>query len=181
MADEDKDLEEKKKQAMLAMEGEEGRRHRELMERQKQEEELKTKLVNERAQLEKDLEKLRVDKEQLELKWIELNETKAPLEKSLEPIVASQIKIEQEEQDIEKKEHITTDPKERQATEKMRWEVDDKRRSIEKDRWQLEDELGKINDVIKANSVKYQELLSEEEKSQQRLEEIKKNLSVYNM
>ncbi len=179
MSDEEKELEEKKKQAMLAMEGEEGRLHREALERKKQEEELKGKLQDERTKLGQELDKLSGDKEKLELKWVELNETKAPLEKSLEPIVALETKVEQEEGDIEKKEHTTSDPVEKQATEKMRWEVEDRRRAVEKDRWRLEDEIGKVNAIIKANSDKYQELLAEEEKVQQRLDEINKNLSVY--
>ncbi|MBI3633757.1 MAG: hypothetical protein HY226_05720 [Candidatus Vogelbacteria bacterium] len=179
MTDEEKELEEKKKQAMLAMEGEEGRLHRESLERKKQEEELKAKLQDERTKLQQELERLSGEKEKLELKWVELNETKAPLEKNLEPIVAQATKVEQEESDIEKKEHSTNDPAERQTTEKMRWEVDDRRRSVEKDRWRLEDEIGKIDAIIKSNSEKYQVLLTEEEKVERRLEEINKNLSVY--
>ena len=176
---EEKELALKKKQAMLAMEGEEGKRHRENLERKQEEEEIKKKLYEERLFLEKELEKMSVQKEELELRWVELNEIKAPLEKSLEPIIALEIKVEKEEGDIEVKEHGTADPKERQAAEKMRWEVDDRRRSIEKDRFRLEDEIGKIDDIIKTNSEKYQTILTEEEKSQQRLDEIKKNLSVY--
>ena len=179
MSDEEKELEEKKKQAMLAMEGEEGRLHREALERKKQEEELKAKLQEERTRLGQDLDKLSSDKEKLELKWVELNEKKVPLEKSLEPIVALEIKVEQEESNIEKKEHTTSDPVEKQTTEKMRWEVEDRRRAVEKDRWKLEDEIGKVNAIIKANSDKYQQLLAEEEKAEQRLDEINKNLSIY--
>lgn len=173
------DIAEKKRLAMLAMEGEEGRLRREAMERKKQEEDIKKKLQEERLILEKKIEELSAEKEKLEIKWIEFNETKAPLEKSLGPIVAEEIKVEREEDDIEKKERGTTDPKEKQEAEKMRWEVDDRRRAIEKDRWRLEDEIGKINDIIKANSVKYQEILAEQEKNQKRVDEIVKNLSVY--
>ncbi|MBI3632097.1 MAG: hypothetical protein HY225_01480 [Candidatus Vogelbacteria bacterium] len=180
LTDEEKALAEKKKQAMLAMEGEEGRRHREDLERKKQEEELKIKLEDERTKVGHELERLASEKEKLELKWVELNEIKAPLEKSLEPIVTKEAQVEKEESDIEKKEHSTSDPVERQATEKMRWEVEDRRRLVEKERWRMEDEIGKVNAIIKTNSDKYQELLAEEEKSQKRLDEINKNLSVYN-
>ncbi len=180
MTDEEKkEIEEKKRQAMLAMEGEEGKRHRENLERKEQEEEIKKRLQEERSALEKEMGDVATQKEKLELKWVELNEIKAPLEKSLEPILAEEVKIEREEDDIEKKEHGAIDPKERQVAEKMRWEVDDRRRSTEKDRWRLEDEIGKIDDIIKANSEKYQSVLAEEEKMQQRLDEINKNLSIY--
>ncbi len=176
---EEKDLAEKKKQAMLAMEGEEGKKHREGLERKQQEEDLKKKLQEERSALEKKIEELNVEKEKLELKWVELNEIKAPLEKAILPIVADETKTEKEEGDIEAKEKSVTDPKEKQTVEKMRWEIDDRRRAIEKDRWRLEDEIGKVNDIIKTNSRKYQGVLMEEEKIQQRLDEIKKNLSIY--
>lgn len=175
----DKDIEEKKKQAMLAMEGEQGKLHRESLERKQQEEELKKKLQEERATLQKSIDDLTAQKEKLELKWIELNEIKAPLEKSLTPIVADEIKVEKEDSDIEMKEKSTADPKEKQLVEKMRWEVEDRRRAVEKERWRLEDEIGKVNDIIKLNSEKYQILLSAEEKAEQRLNEINKNLSVY--
>ncbi len=177
--DEEKDLAERKRQAMLAMEGEEGKRHRENLERKQQEEDIKKGLQEERVTLEKAMERLSTDKERLELKWIELNGIKSPLEKSLAPVLADEIKIEKEEMAIEIKEKSATDPKDKQSAEKMRWEVDDRRRSIEKDRWQLEDEIGKINDIIKTNSEKYQAVLTEEEKTQHRLDEINKNLSVY--
>lgn len=179
MDTDDKDLEEKKKQAMLAMEGEEGKRRREALERKQQEEEFKKKLQEERSILEKKIEETAAKKEELELKWVELNQTKAPLEQSLKPIIADEIKVEKEEDDVQLKERGTADPKEKQAAEKMRWEVDDRRRAIEKSRWQLEDEIGRVNDIIKENSVKYQSLLTEEEKVQARLDEINKSLSVY--
>ena len=176
---EQQELEEKKKQAMLAMEGPEGRAHRETLERKEHEEEIKKRLGDERQALQKKIEELSTGKERLELKWVELNETKAPLEKSLAPVVAEETKVEKEESDIEMKERSTSDPVEKQATEKMRWGADDRRRAIEKERWSIEDEIGKINDIIKTNSEKYQELLAEEEKSQRRLDEIIKELAVY--
>lgn len=177
---EEQDIAEKKRLAMLAMEGPEGKARREATERKEQEEGLKKKLQEEREVLEKRIGELAAEKEKLELKWIDLNETKAPLEKSLGPIVADEIKVEKEDEDIEKKEKLSVaDPKERQAAEKMRWEIEDRRRVIEKDRWRLEDEIGKVNDIIKANSTKYQEVLAEQEKNQKRLDEITKNLSVY--
>lgn len=178
-ATDENDVAEKKRLAMLAMEGEGGKRRREALEKRQAEEEIKKKLQAERTGLEKKIEELSAEKEKLELKWIELNEVKSPLEKNLTPVVTDEIKVEKEEEDAEKKEKSSANPKERQSAEKMRWGIDDKRRAIEKERWRLEDEIGKIDDIIKANSEKYQRILAEMENNQQRLEEIIKNLAVY--
>ena len=81
--------------------------------------------------------------------------------------------------DVEAKERVAIDPKDKQTVERPRWEIDDRRRTLEKDRWRLEEEIGKVDAIIKSNSEKYQTLLAEEEKIEQRMEEIRKSLLIY--
>lgn len=156
------DLSKAKEEAILAMEGEEGRLRREKAEKEKKTAKMLAELDEEKKLANLRLEAINKEKEKLELKWIEMSDKKKEFQKILEPIVLSEMNIEKDVQSKNQEEHATEDPVLRQPLEKERQELETKRQAIEKNKWSIEDEITKLNVVMNENKVKYQELLNEE-------------------
>lgn len=172
-------LEEKKRLAMLAMEGDKGRSIRETREREQKDEQTKKQLKTEREGIEKKLEQIASKKEALEIRWVELSDKKTPLEKMLEPILKEESALEAEEQALEQEEHIATSPVAEHDIEQKRWALEDKRRLTEQKKWKIQEQVVKLKEMLDQNTSEYQKLLTEEDALVVRVKEIDKNLELY--
>ena len=124
--------EEQRKAAMLAMEGEEGRRKRELEEQYRKEQELRAKVEFEKAQFESKLRELTKQKEYLELEWIKYSSQKQPLENQVQPIKVEEKAAEDEERKAEQDEAVAvstlgTPAAKTEELETKRWVIQERR------------------------------------------------------
>ena len=160
---------EKLEAARVAMEGPER-----SAERQQREKEQKVESAS--AELEKQKAKIEKEKEKLELDWIDWDNKRTALKKSLEPILAEETVIEDEEKKDELAEEQSALPEQKQNAEKKRQAIEDKRKEVEARKWVIQDKIKKIELEIEANTKKYQPLLDEEEKIIEKIEELKREL-----
>jgi len=152
----------KKMEAILAMEGEEGRKRREDAEKAKKEAEMLNVLEAEKAELKNKLAEIAKKKEVFEIKWIDFSEKKKGLEDLLLPITESELTKEKEVQAKNQEEHATDDVKKRQSFEKERQSLEAERQKIEKEKWVIENKLEELRIVMEENKADYQKLLKEE-------------------
>lgn len=162
----------KKMEAVLAMEGEEGRLRREQEEKEQKETEMINALEAERTELNEKLATVTKQKEDYEVKWIDLSDKKKEIQKILDPILANEIDIEKAEQAKSQEEHATDDPAARQGFEKERQALEIKRDEVEKEKWKLEDEKAKLDALLLQNTTEYQVIIKDEYTIQDRLKEI---------
>ncbi|MCC6290686.1 hypothetical protein IT398_01280 [Candidatus Nomurabacteria bacterium] len=163
-------LNEKRTEAQAAMAG------AEWTAKHDREERLKT-LQTETDSLRQKLTEINKEKELLELDWIELDNQRRALRTILNPLLDEEKKIESEEISLESEEARTGLAADKKIIEKKRWEVQDKRKEIEKKKWDEEEKLAKIETTVQANTAKYRTLLDEEEKIDQKLQELKIELA----
>lgn len=152
----------KKMEAILAMEGEEGRLKRERIEKEKEEAEMIGKLEKEKTVIKTKLEEIAKKKEKLELSWIDLSQKMGELKKLLDPISLAETNIEKDVQAKNQEEHATDDIKKRQEFEKERQTMETKRQVIEKEKWVIENKMLELTAVMNEDKLKYQSVLSEE-------------------
>jgi len=160
--------EELKKQAMLAMEGEEGRRQRELEEQRKKEAELRAKLEGEKTQLELKLRELLQQKEALELEWIKYNNQETPLETQVQPIIAEEKAAEDEERKVEQDEAVAvstpgTPVAKIQEVEIKRWTVQERRHHAEEQKWAFQKQIESLKAAKDELGNAYRKILSDED------------------
>ena len=152
----------KKMEAILAMEGEEGRLRREKVEKEKEEAGMVAKLEEEKSEINKKLEETSKNKEELEIKWIDLSEKMKELQKILEPIKENEARLEKDIQSKNQEEHATEDILTRQGFEKERQVLEADRQKIEKEKWEIEGKVLEINGLMAENKAKFQKILDEE-------------------
>lgn len=157
--------EEKRKAAMLAMEGPERTAHREQMEKEHEAKEKQAGLKNRLAEIAK-------LKEKLEIAWVDLDSQRKKLKTDLEPTINQEKQIEAEEQAVEQEETQTALPKEKHVIEEKRWAIAEKRKAVEQAKWLVEEKIVKIEEQIEANTTQYRTLLDEEEKVQASISEL---------
>lgn len=152
----------KKMDAILAMEGEEGRKRREEAEKAKKEAEIIGVLESEKAELNNKLAEIGKKKEESEIKWIDLSEKKKALESILSPIVDAEVIKEKEVQAKNQEEHATDDVKQRQGFEKERQSLEAERQKLENEKWAIENKIEDLKTIMEENKSSYQSLLREE-------------------
>ena len=165
------ELDQKKEQARLAMEGAEWTAKRETDARVKTAKE-------ELAKLDEQLGKIRAEKEKLELDWVALDDARRKIRKVLEPILVEEKKIEAEETALETEEERIGVPSEKQPVEKKRWEVQERRQAVEQKKWVEEDRMIAIEKTINENTTRYRQFLDEEEKLQTKADQLKAEAGV---
>jgi len=175
------EFERKRKEAMLAMEGDEGRLRRERAEQRKKEEEIMSQVSVEKAGLTRRLSEIARQKEELETKWMQYSDKKAPLDARLAVLVEQEVRVESDGEKINQEEHNTVDPKVRQEIEKKRWENDDLRRKIEKEKWDIEDKTSNLTKFMEENKLAYQKVLDEEDQIARRVDEIDRTVKMYSV
>lgn len=164
------DLNAKRSEAQAALAGQEWT--------EKHERENKTKALKaEGDSLTQKLAGISKEKEALEFDWIELDNQRRAIRTVLNPLLDEEKKIEAEENNLEAEEAKIGLANDKQVVEKKRWATQDKRKEIEQKKWNEEEKLAKIEATIQANTTKYRNLLDEEEKIEQRSEQIKLELS----
>lgn len=166
----------KKMEAILAMEGEEGRARREAEERKKMEAKMVLELKAQKNALNKKLNEITKEKEKLELHWIDLDDKKNEIGKILDPITAAEIKVENDIQEKNKEEHATDDLKRRQEFEKQRQVLEAEREKLEKEKWVIEDKVYDVDSLMSEHKTKYQAVLKEEYSTIDQLAEIDKKV-----
>lgn len=166
----------KKLEAILAMEGEEGRARREAEEKKKKEAQMLVELEKQKTELNNKLAEISKKKDELELRWIDLNDKKEGIKKILDPILSSEIKTETEEQAKNQEEHAAQDIKQRQEIEKQRQALDIERQKIEQEKWGIEDKIYEVEQIMLQNKASYQVLIKEEYKIIDDLSEIDKKI-----
>lgn len=166
------EIEKKKEEAKLAMEGEEGRARREKIEKEKQIEAEIAKLEGEKAGLQAKLAGINKEKEGLELKWVDLSGQKEALQKKLDPIIETEKNSEIEVQKLNQEEHATDDRIARQEIEKRRQDMEKKREDTEKNKWALELEMIALEKIMEENKKKFQILDDDGYSAEKRIEEI---------
>ena len=162
----------RKMEAILEMEGEEGRLKREKEEKEKEEAEKIGKIEEEKTTINSKLEEIRKQKEELEIKWIDLRDKKNDLQKLLNPILADEMSVEKDVQAKNQEEHATDDPKIRQGFERERQILELKRQEIEKSKWVIEDKMTEINAIMEENKTKFQAVEKEEFQLKDRIKEL---------
>lgn len=160
---------EKLEAARVAMEGPERAAERQLREKEEKAKMATAELEAQKAIIEK-------DKEKLELGWISLDNTRTALKKSLEPILAEEVTVEEEEKKCELEEEGAALPEQKQVAEKKRQGLEDKRKEIEQRKWVIQDKVKRIELEIEANTKQYQPLLDEEEKIIEEIDKLKGEL-----
>ena len=161
------DLDDKLKEARLAMEGTEHAAKREARE--------KTEAVHsERESIKERLAGISKEKEELELAWITLDEKRASVRQTLMPLIEEEKKIEAQEAALEEKERINVVAEERQRIEKERYETQKKRRAVEEKKWEIENSFTKEEGGLEATAKAYQKLLDEEESLYGKLDALEK-------
>ncbi|GEM_PF-6547908 len=160
--------EELKRQAMLAMEGEAGKRQRELEEQKKKEEEMRAKLEFEKTQLEVKVRELTKHKEAFEIEWIKYNNQKQPLENQVQPIKAEEKAAEDEERKIEQDEAVAVStpgvPAAKiQEVEQKRWTIQERRHHAEEQKWAFEKQIEQLKTSMDALGNEYRKILSDED------------------
>jgi hypothetical protein len=166
----------KKLEAILAMEGEEGRARREAEEKKKLEAQMLLDLEKQKSELNNKLSEIGKKKDEFELRWIDLNDKKEGIQKILDPILSSEIKTETEEQEKNKEEHAVQDIKQRQEIERQRQALEIERQKIEQEKWGIEDKIYEVDQVMQENKASYQTLIKEEYKIIDDLSEIDKKI-----
>lgn len=116
-------------------------------------------------------------KEQLELDWIELDNQRRAIRAILNPLLDLEKKVEAEETALEAEEAKIGLPTDKQVVEKKRGAKQDERREVEAKKWAEEEKLTKLEATIQINTTRYRALLDDEEKIEQRLEQIKLELA----
>lgn len=152
----------KKMEAIMAMEGEEGRARREKEEMAKKEAAMLEETNKEKDTLTKQLKTISGEKEKLEFRWIDLSEKKQELQKLLEPILIKEANNEKDVQAKNQEEHATDDAKERQQFEKERQALEAEREKTEKEKWVIEDKIAELDKIMNENKEKYQQVLKDE-------------------
>src|SRR3989344_1057594 len=138
------DLDDKLKEARLAMEGTEHAAKREARE--------KTEAVHsERESIKERLAGISKEKEELELAWITLDEKRASVRQTLMPLIEEEKRIEKE-----------------------RYETQKKRRAVEEKKWEIENSFTKEEGGLEATAKAYQKLLDEEESLYGKLDALEK-------
>ena len=160
--------EEQRKAAMLAMEGEEGRRKRELEEQYKREQELRSKLEFEKSQFESKLREITKQKESLELEWIKYSNQKQPLETQVQPIKAEEKAAEDEERKTEQDEAIAASTPNTpvatiQEVEMKRWAIQERRHHAEEQKWAFEKQIELLKSSMDALGNEYRRILNDED------------------
>lgn len=135
-------------------------------------------LVAEQQRLEARLAQLTKQKEALELAWIELDNGRKGVHQVLDPILAEEKKVEEEEAALEAEEAKIGIPTEKHAVEEKRWAVAEERKAVEQKKWGEEEKLVKVDKIIGDNTAEYRKLLDEEDTITTRLEQIKTELSL---
>jgi hypothetical protein len=135
-------------------------------------------LLAEQAELATKLAAITKQKEALELAWIELDNGRKGVHQVLDPILAEEKKVEEEEAKLEAEEAKIGLPVEKHAVEEKRWAVADERKAVEQKKWGEEEKLVKVDKVIGDNTAEYRKLLDEEDKITTRLEQIKTELAL---
>lgn len=163
------ELELKRSEAQAALAG------REWTEKRERENKTKT-LKTESDTLIQKLAEIGKEKEALELHWIELDNQRRAIRAVLNPLLDEEKKVEAEEANLEAEEAKIGLANDKQVVEKKRWVTQDKRKEIEQKKWGEEEKLAKIETTIQTNTIKYRQLLDEEEKLEKRLEQVKLEL-----
>lgn len=159
-------LDEKRAEAQAALAGAEWTAKHEKAEKAKG-------LEGEEAEIQAQLAANAKSRETLELNWIELDNQRRAIRTVLNPLLDEEKKIETEEVDLEAEEAKIGLAADKHAVEEKRWAVQEKRQQVEKQKWAEEEKLAKIETTIQDNTTKYRALLDEEEKLNQRLEQLK--------
>ena len=178
--------EELKRQAMLAMEGENGRRQRELEEQHRKEEELRAKLEFEKTQIEAKLHEVSKQKEALELEWIKYNNQKTPLETQVQPIISEEKTAEDEERKTEQDEAVAVSTPgvpiaKIQDIEVKRWTIQERRHHAEEQKWAFQKQIEALKASMDTLGAAYRKILQDEDalkKSIRDAEAALKNLSI---
>lgn len=152
-----KTIEEKLKEAKLAMAGPERVAKEEKLEKAKEAKEEISKLEKEKARLDK-------EKETLEMAWIELDNKRNGFKESLAPILEQETKVEEQESLVEAEEDKSDLPEVKKGNEQKRQAIQAERAAIEKQKWDWQDKIAKVDAQIEENTKKYQAILDEEEK-----------------
>ncbi len=160
----------KRELARLAMEGPEHTAKR-------KEEEHKTVAKKELTEIDERLTKIATEKSALELAWIDLDDKRTKVKTILDPIKDKEKSAETEEAALEESEAREPFPKEREATEGKRWEVQQKRHQIETEKWEVEQKLLALEDQVADNTSRYQKLLDEEDELKTKRDGLEKELS----
>jgi len=166
----------RKLEAILAMEGEEGRLKRERAEKEKMESDMVSKLDSEKAEINKKLSEISKKKEEYELKWVDITDKKGSIKQILDPIIESETNLEKNEQSKNQEEHATEDVRQRQALEKERQEISQQREKTEKDKWLIEDKILELDETSEKNKKEYQLLIDEEYSLLDKVKEIDKKI-----
>jgi hypothetical protein len=160
------DLQAKLEEARRALEGEEHAAKREQTE--------KTKAVkSEREELEKHLADLLIEKEKLELAWIDLDAKRKVVHEALKPILEEEKQAEEAESKLEVEEARIGVETEKHKVELDRQAIQAKRKEIETRKWAEEEKLIEVEKKIETNTAQYRILLDDEDKSTLRLEQLK--------
>jgi len=162
-------IQEKLEAARVAMEGPD--RSAERIKRQTE-----AKVEEETAELSEEKAELDKKKEKLEIAWIDLDSKRGVFKKELDPILAEEEKIENEDKSAQTEEEATALPAQKQVAEKKRQEKDTARKAIEEKKWVIQDKIAKLEVQIEENTKQYQTLLDDEEKILQKIDELKKEL-----
>lgn len=157
--------EDRRRAAMLAMEGPERTARREEQEKTRQAREQK-------HEFEERLNQIAKQKEKLELGWIDLDEQRKKLKATLAPILEQEKQVQAEEVAAEEEEEKTGLPKEKHLVEEKRWVIQQKRKQIEDEKWKTEEKVVKLEEAIEANTNEYRSILDEEEKIHIKIDEI---------
>jgi chromosome segregation ATPase len=151
--------------ARRALEGEERTAKRESAERQQQ-------IQGELSTVNKALADLRRQKEELELAWIDLDGKKKAIRANLNPMLEREKQLEEEEAKLEAEEASTGVPASRHEIEQKRWPLQAERKEIEQKKWVEEEKIIELDRTIEVNTVKYRQLLEEEDKLTAKLKQL---------
>ncbi|MCX6714033.1 MAG: hypothetical protein NTV48_02925 [Candidatus Vogelbacteria bacterium] len=143
---------------------------------QRETEKKEEKASTEKSELYKVLDSMSHEKEILELTWVNIDDKRGRLKKLLDPILTRESKIEDDEQQLESLEQITSEPKARHDLEGKRWQTQESRKKLEEEKWLVEEKILKFDEQIEANKKKYQELIAQEDKVKQKIKDIDEQL-----
>lgn len=141
----------------------------------------KESLIEEKAELKAQINKLRREKGPLELQISELFKNLEQVKKAFSTIINEERKIEEAQNLLEQKEAGAKIPQVKRKIEKERWKIEEKRRTIEKKRWPWDEKVKNLDAKIEKAEREFQEIESNESRLKNKQEVIIKKERILNL
>ncbi|PIU15133.1 hypothetical protein COT20_02115 [bacterium (Candidatus Gribaldobacteria) CG08_land_8_20_14_0_20_39_15] len=136
----------------------------------------KSRLQQEKSELDAKLQVFWPQRRPLELKIAVLREERQAFSKSLSPFAVKDAQLRAQTRDITEKEKKAQSPQERHQLEEQRWALEQQRQGLEKQKWAQEEKIDAKDAEIKAAELQLEAVLTQEADLRQRKEAVVEGL-----